>query len=79
MNNLSNIILSKDGFVFDSRSGSTYQTNEVGNLIISLLQAGKSIENIAKTIATTYELAEEEALIDVLEFQNNLIIVGLLK
>lgn len=79
MNNLSNIILSKDGFVFDSRSGSTYQTNEVGNLIISLLQAGKSIENIAKTIATTYELAEEEALIDVLEFQNNLTIVGLLK
>jgi hypothetical protein len=79
MSDLNNIILGKDGFVFDSRSGNTYHTNEVGNLIISFLQSGKVIEDIARAVSETYSLDQNEALIDVLEFKNHLTIVGLLK
>lgn len=79
MNDLDHLILSKSGFIFDSRSGDAYQSNEVANVMIKLLQSKSSIDDIAKTLAELYSLDQGQALIDVLEFQNHLSIIGLLK
>ncbi len=79
MSILNNIFVNKDGFVFDSRSGNSYQTNEIGEIIIALLQNGKNDEEIATNIAKSHLVSYEDAIIDVLDFKNHLTIFGLIK
>lgn len=70
--------LSQSGLVFDSRSGDSYQINDSASLIIKLFQSHKSAEDVAETLARTYNLNKEQALSDVLEFQTQLSIIGLI-
>ena len=79
MNDFNHLILSKDGFIFDSQSGDTYQTNEVANFIVKLLQSKSSIEEISAAVPKTYFVDQAQALNDILEFQNHLSIIGLIK
>ncbi len=79
MNDFNHLILSKDGFIFDSQSGDTYQTNEVANFIVKLLQSKTSVEEISTSVSKTYSVSQTEALNDILEFQNHLSIIGLIK
>ncbi len=79
MLNISHLSLSQSGLVFDSRSGDSYQINDVASLIISLLQVDKSAEEISKILTETYSISYEQALSDVLEFQVQLNIIGLTK
>ncbi len=76
---ISHLSISKSGLAFDSRNGDSYQINESASLIVSLLQQDKTIEEVSEIIATNYNLSPEQALSDVLEFQNNLFINGLTK
>ncbi|MBU6339701.1 MAG: PqqD family peptide modification chaperone [Rickettsiales bacterium] len=78
MLNISHLNISKTGLIFDSRSGNSYQINESGSLIINLLHDNKSLEEIAEIMVKTYDINEKQALIDVLDFQAQLSIVGLI-
>ncbi len=70
--------LSQAGLVFDSRSGDSYQINDSASLIIKLFQSHKSAEDVAEALAKTYNLNKEQALSDILEFQTQLSIIGLI-
>lgn len=79
MLNTNHLSLSQSGLVFDSRSGDSYQVNDSASLIIKLLQADKSVEEIAESLVSAYSLSFEQALSDVLEFRVQLSISGLIK
>jgi hypothetical protein len=64
---------------FDSQSGDSFQLNETARTIITLLQQGLAAEEVARGLTGTYSITYEEALTDVLEFQVQLHILGLMK
>lgn len=78
MTDLSHINLSKTGLVFDSRSGDSYQINDSAIFIIKLLQLKKSTTEASNLLAENYNLTNEQALSDILEFKNHLSIIGLI-
>lgn len=77
MKNISHLNISQTGLVFDSRSGNSYQVNESAVLIIKFFHENKSLEEITQAMVKTYELSEKQALADILDFQAQLSIVGL--
>ncbi|MBI4495962.1 MAG: PqqD family protein [Deltaproteobacteria bacterium] len=60
------------GFLFNAQTGDLYVLNRVGAFIVRQFAAGKSILNVAETIALQYRVAAEEALADVLAFADQL-------
>lgn len=79
MNDLNHLILSENSLIFNSENGDIYQVNEVANLIIKSLRSCESTDKIAQTISSIYSLPYEQALTDILEFQNHLSTIGILR
>jgi len=71
--------LSDNGMAFDPRTGESYQLNESGRTILTLLQADESVEKIAKQISKQFSVSYGKALTDIFEFQTQLKIIGLLE
>ncbi|MEE4114803.1 MAG: PqqD family protein [Marinilabiliaceae bacterium] len=55
-----NIALSESGFVFDPSSGDSFSLNEQAQEIISLMNAGKNIDEISGIITETYDVEQPE-------------------
>jgi hypothetical protein len=70
MNRLKDIAISESGFLFDPYSGSTFNTNETGRLILQLLKEGKDVETIQSEIKTRFKTSEEDIRSDIYEFIN---------
>ena len=70
MNRLKDIAVSESGFLFDPYSGSTFNTNETGRLILQLLKEGKDIETIQSEIKNHFKISEEDIRSDIYEFIN---------
>jgi len=70
MNRLKDIAVSESGFLFDPYSGSTFNTNDTGRLILQLLKEGKDIETIQSEIRNYFTITEEDIRSDIYEFIN---------
>ncbi len=77
MSEINHLNLSKNGLVFDPRTGESYQLNPIAQKIIVLFQSGKTSEQAAKLIADEFHISLEQAFSDILEFQVQLSIIGL--
>ncbi|WP_457642251.1 HPr-rel-A system PqqD family peptide chaperone [Persephonella sp.] len=68
MNRLSQLALNEEGFVFDPLTGESFTVNQTGLLILKDLKEGKSQEEIIKDITENFEISEEEAERDLIDF-----------
>jgi len=71
------LALSETGMAFDPSTGESYQLNETARTIIDLLQQGFTYEQIAKILPQRFDVSNEIALTDVLEFQVQMGLMGL--
>ncbi len=68
MNRLSQLAINEEGFVFDPLTGESFTVNQTGLLILKNLKEGKSQEEIIKDITENFEVSQEEAERDLIDF-----------
>lgn len=68
MNLSENIIVSKNGFVFDASSGDSFLCNSIGMDIVNYFKAGKSEDETRQIILAEYEISDLELNRDMDEF-----------
>jgi hypothetical protein len=68
MSKLNSLAISDNGFIFKPATGESYTTNELGLLIINLLKANKSKNEIINGITEEFEVDELTAGRDLYEF-----------
>jgi hypothetical protein len=79
MHSYNHLILGQKGLVFDPRTGESYQLNPVAQKMLKYFQTGSTLEEVAHLIATEFGLPAQKALSDVLEFQVQLSVIGLME
>lgn len=77
MNALKELAVNKEGFAFAPRTGESYRLNESAQKILEWMQAGESVQKMARKLSALYGLSPESALEDVQEFQLQLKLQGL--
>jgi len=75
---IEDLAINTNGFAFDPTTGETFTLNETAKEIIEALIKGMDEKKIAKKIAAEYDVAEEEAFNDVLDFKEKLKFYGLI-
>jgi len=78
MDKLSRLAINDEGFIFDPETGNSFTVNKTGLFIIKLLKEGKSEDEIVSCLTNEFEVSEEEAKQDLLDFIEQLKILGLL-
>ncbi len=78
-NRLCRIALNDEGFIFDPETGNSYTVNKTGLFIIKLLKEGKSEEEIVKALSEKFDVSEEDARRDLVDFIEQLRLYGLLE
>ncbi|WP_293444794.1 HPr-rel-A system PqqD family peptide chaperone [Persephonella sp.] len=68
MKRLSQLAINEEGFVFDPLTGESFTVNQTGLLILKDLKEGKSQEEIIKDITENFEVSQEEAERDLIDF-----------
>ncbi len=53
-----NIAASESGFIFNPTSGDSFSTNDMGAELITLMQEGKSYEEIRNTVMLKFDVSE---------------------
>ncbi|MEK6704232.1 MAG: PqqD family protein [Candidatus Poribacteria bacterium] len=69
---LANIVISKDGLVFDPVTGNISTSNTVGTVILRYLKDGKTTSEIKHEIMKTYDVKEPAIEKDMIDFINQL-------
>ena len=54
------VAISDSGFIFDSATGESYSTNEIGLEILNCIKSGKTEEEIIDHIVKNYEITKNE-------------------
>ncbi len=73
-----NLAINQNGFAFDPSTGESFTVNETGRLIIEALANGLDEKEIAQRLTEEYDVQEDEALNDLLDFKERLNLYGLL-
>ena len=68
MKRLSQLAINEEGFVFDPLTGESFTVNQTGLLILKDLKEGKSQEEIINDITENFEVSQEEAERDLIDF-----------
>jgi len=76
---LRRLVISEEGFIFDPETGNSFTVNGTGLFVIKLLKEGKSEEEIVSALCSEYEVSEEEARRDLLDFVEQLRVFGILE
>ncbi|WP_163327814.1 HPr-rel-A system PqqD family peptide chaperone [Desulfurobacterium thermolithotrophum] len=79
MGKLERLAISDEGFIFDPETGNSYTVNGTGIFIINLLKKGKSEDEIVRALTEEFEVDEEEAKKDIIDFLEQLRLLGLLE
>ena len=79
MKGLRRLVISEEGFIFDPETGNSFTVNGTGLFVIKLLKEGKSEEEIVFALCSEYEVSEEEARRDLLDFVEQLRVLGILE
>ncbi len=72
MNRLSQLAINDEGFIFDPVRGESFTVNKTGLLIIKALKEGKSQEEIVRELVSSFNVEEEKARIDLVDFLERL-------
>ncbi len=72
MGRIPQLAINDEGFIFDPVQGESFTVNKTGLLIIKALKEGKSQEEIVKEIVSSFEVDEEKARIDLIDFLDKL-------
>ncbi len=67
-NDLTNLALSDNGFLFDTSTGFTYTLNEVATTLLRAIISGKEPDEIADDVTEHFDVDFEEASRDMQEF-----------
>ncbi|MBF0110167.1 MAG: PqqD family protein [Magnetococcales bacterium] len=59
---LENLAISRNGYVFDPKSGQSFTVNATGLMALELLQGGATAEDTAMALSRSYGVAREVAL-----------------
>jgi len=73
---LNRLAISEEGFIFDPETGDTYTVNFTGLFILNLLKQGKSENEILEKLIEEFDVNEEEAKRDLLDFLEQIKIYG---
>jgi PqqD family protein of HPr-rel-A system len=76
---LHRVAISDEGFIFDPETGNSYTVNSTGLFIIEKLKEGKSEEEILKLLLQEFDVSEEEARRDLIDFLEQLRLYGLVE
>ncbi len=79
MSKLQRLAVNDEGFIFDPETGNSYTVNKTGLFIIKLLKEGKSEEEIVKALSEKFDVSEEDARRDLVDFMEQLRLYGLLE
>lgn len=79
MSKLQRLAVNDEGFIFDPETGNSYTVNKTGLFIIKLLKEGKSEEEIVKALSEKFDVSEEDARRDLVDFIEQLRLYGLLE
>ena len=79
MRKLERLAINDEGFIFDPETGSSYTVNKTGLFIIKLLKEGKNEEDIVKALTEEFEIGEDEAKRDLVDFLEQLRLYGLVE
>ncbi len=73
---LNSLIIDENNMGFIPSTGATFQLNETGKEILSLLKDGVDKDTIVETLSKKYNIDEKELFIDVSDFLYKLKIYG---
>ncbi|GAB6076822.1 HPr-rel-A system PqqD family peptide chaperone [Desulfurobacterium crinifex] len=79
MGKLERLAINDEGFIFDPETGNSYTVNKTGIFIIQLLKEGKNEEEIVKALTEEFEIGEDEAKRDLVDFLEQLRLYGLVE
>ena len=79
MRKLERLAINDEGFIFDPETGSSYTVNKTGFFIIKLLKEGKNEKDIVKALTEEFEIGEDEAKRDLVDFLEQLRLYGLVE
>ncbi|WP_457640116.1 HPr-rel-A system PqqD family peptide chaperone [Persephonella sp.] len=68
MERLKQLAINEEGFVFDPLTGESFTVNQTGLFILKKLKEGKTEEEILKELVENFEVSEEEAQRDIIDF-----------
>ncbi len=74
---LEHLALSETGFLFDSRTGSTYSLSATGTLLLRALMEGTDADALGARLAAVYEIEPDAAARDAEQFVLRLRELGL--
>lgn len=72
MSKLAHLAINAEGFAFDPMTGDSYQVSGTGLAVLEALVAGKGDEEVAQSLAETYEVTLETARRDLADFRGQL-------
>jgi len=78
MQTIDQLVLDENNILFYPMMGNSYQLNNIGSKIITLLKEHKSKDEIIEDLAQKYEVEKSELFIDVSDFFSKLKIYGLM-
>jgi hypothetical protein len=73
---LNSLIIDENNMGFIPSSGATFQLNETGKEILTLIKDGLDKDTIVETLSKKYNIDEKEIFIDVSDFLSKLKIYG---
>jgi PqqD family protein of HPr-rel-A system len=79
MSRLNRLAINDEGFIFDPETGNSFTVNGTGLFILKLLKEGKGEEEILSALMEEYDVSEEEARRDLLDFIEQLRVLGILE
>lgn len=62
--NLAQLAMNDNGFIFDPSSGYSYTSNETGLLVLKALQQGRSEDEIILEMVELYEVSQDQVRSD---------------
>ncbi|MDQ7055325.1 MAG: HPr-rel-A system PqqD family peptide chaperone [Persephonella sp.] len=68
MDRIKQLAINDEGFVFDPLTGDSFTVNQTGLFILKKLKEGKTEEEILQEITGEFEVSQEEAERDLIDF-----------
>ena len=69
---LDQLMLDENNIAFHPMMGNSYQMNDIGKKILSLLKEGKNKDEILDVLVKIYDISKDELFIDVSDFISKL-------
>ena len=72
MEKIKQLAISESGFIFDPTTGNSFTANETALFLLKKMTEGVSQEDLSTQMTSEFEISEDEASHDVINFFNEL-------